>query len=293
LVPADGEPYYLSGVVYQRWQKLDTAYEFYGKAAERSPAELSYVLAQSEMLVAMNRINDALLLLQARVTYFEHSGAIRDAVGQLMMQQGRFAEAVAMLREASILAEDDPGIHERLALALYRNKDYREASEVISGLVQTDPFSKRVDMFTLLGECQLQLSRPREARASFETASQLDPYSAHTWQCLGRAALETGDFRRAEIALTKSLSVDNAAGETHLLLGYVRLREDRLADALASFKKASALDHTDTVSLCMVGYAFQKLGNPDAANQCYSKALKLNPGDEMARQLISGLDLHD
>ena len=40
LAPADSEPYYLSGVVYQRWQKLETAYDFYGQAAVRSPAEL-------------------------------------------------------------------------------------------------------------------------------------------------------------------------------------------------------------------------------------------------------------
>ncbi len=58
LSPSDAEPLYLSGVVYQRWQKPDTACDFYRQAAEKAPAELSYVLAEAEMLVALNRSKD-------------------------------------------------------------------------------------------------------------------------------------------------------------------------------------------------------------------------------------------
>ena len=112
--PADPEPYYLSGVVYQRWQKPDVAYDFYHQAAAKAPAELAYLLAQGEMLVAMDRSPEALQMLASRVTYFEHSGAIRDAVGQLLVQAGRYHEAAAMFREASILSEDDAGVRERL-----------------------------------------------------------------------------------------------------------------------------------------------------------------------------------
>jgi hypothetical protein len=43
----------------------------------------------------------------------------------------------------------------------------------------------------------------------------------------------------------------------------------------------------------MVGYAFEKLGRQDAALKCYAKALKINPGDRMASQLMAGIDLHD
>ena len=66
------------------------------------------------------------------MNYFEHSGAIRDAVGQLLVQAGKLPEAVAMFREASILSEDDNGIRERLAMALYQIKEYREAADLFS-----------------------------------------------------------------------------------------------------------------------------------------------------------------
>ena len=244
------------------------------------------------MLVALDRAPQALALLGEKVNYYENSGVIRDAVGQLLVQAGRYEEAVAMLKQASILSEDDLTIRERLALALYYHKDYREAADVLAALVQAEPFSKRADLFTVLGECQLQSGKARDARYSFESAGALDPDSAAAWRGLGRAALECGDLKRAELALVRSSKLDNA-GETQLLLGYVYLKQDRLPQALVSFEAAAAADGRDPVSACMVGHVFEKMGKPDVAMRWYTRALKLKPGDDLATQLMAGVDLHD
>jgi Tfp pilus assembly protein PilF len=293
LAPNDAEAHYLSGVVYQRWQKPELALDLYRAAAERSPAELPYWMAQAEMLVALDRPADALALLQGKVDYFEHSGAIRDAVGQLLMQLGRPGEAASMLRQASILSEDDQAIRERFAMALYANHDYREAAEVLARLVQNEQFAKRGDLFLMMGECQLQTGRTREARYTFETASQLDAQSAPIWRALARAAFETGDLKRADLALAKSLRLDSTLPETHLLLGYVRLRQNRLKEAQTAFQKASTLDPKDTVSLCMIGYVLEKSGRGEEAAQYYGKALRMKPGDDMASRLLAGLDTRE
>src|SRR3954452_14358364 len=87
LAPQNPEPDYLLGWVYQRWQQPRKAYDFYTAATEKNPAELAYLLAQAEMLVAMDRQNDALHLLEDKTAYFEHSAVIRDAVGQLLVAQ--------------------------------------------------------------------------------------------------------------------------------------------------------------------------------------------------------------
>ena len=288
--PNDPEAYYLTGVVYQRWQKPQLAYDYYHQASAKAPAELAYVLAEAEMLVALDRSPEALTLLQGKVVYFEHSGAIRDVVGQLLMQAGRYPEAVASFREASILAEDDQGTRERLASALFHNNEFREAADILSRLVQTDAFNKRADLFTMLGECQLALGKPREARYSFESASSLDQYDAHIWECLGRAALEQGDLHRAELSLGRSIKLDSTVSDAHLLLGYTLLRQDKLAPALAEFQKANSIEPRDTVSLCMVGYTLAKMGHTDEAFQTYAKVLKIHPGDDMARTLMADVD---
>src|SRR4051812_32230877 len=95
--PKDAEADYLSGAVCQRWQKPQAAFEFYDSATIKAPNELPYVLAKAEMLVDMDRADEALALLQDKVVFFEHSAVIRDAAGELLLQQKRFPEAVEML----------------------------------------------------------------------------------------------------------------------------------------------------------------------------------------------------
>lgn len=291
--PNDGEPYYLSGVVMQRWQRHESALEMYKQASERSPAELAYVLAEAETWVALDKQTEALALLQAKADYFEHSSTIRDAIGQIYMQQARYVEAARAFRQAAVLADDEPSIKERLGLALARAKQWRDASDVLSKIVLLPAFAKRADLLCVLGDCQLNLAQARDARFNFEIASQLDPYSPAIWRGLGRAAMESGDPRRAELSLAKSVKFDPNQPETHLLLGYVQMQQQKFADAIKSFQMSASLDPKDTVSLCMIGYAYEKSGKPEAAASFYAKALRLRPEDEMARRLMAGFDSNE
>ena len=291
--PRDAEADYLTGVVNQRWQKPDIALEFYTAASEKEPGELAYLLAKSEMLVFLGRQEEALRTLQARVIYFESSAVIRDAVGQLLVQFKKYEEAAAILRQASILAADDLVIQEHLAFALYFAGKYGEAVEPFKRLLKDDTYIKRADVHLAMGKSLLEIGRLRDARASLETAAQLDESNPAVWLALGRVAMQLGDEKRAELSLRRAAAADPAGSEARLLMGYLRLRQKRPAEALSNFQRASALDPRDTVSLCMVGYALQQLGRTDEAQQYYAKALKIKPGDEMARKLLASVDVLD
>ena len=73
-------------------------------------------------------------------------------------------------------------------------------------------------------------------------------------------------------------------------MGYLKLRQDKLEEALAEFQRASALDQSDLVSLCMIGYVFEKSGKTDQAIQYYARVLKLNPTDELATKLMASVE---
>jgi predicted Zn-dependent protease len=47
IAPGDAESNYLSGIIFQRWQKPETALKFYKTASEKAPAELAYLLGRS------------------------------------------------------------------------------------------------------------------------------------------------------------------------------------------------------------------------------------------------------
>ena len=163
----NAEADYLSGIIYQRWQRPETALEFYTKAHEKAPAELAHLLARAEMLVAVNDRAKAMEVLQSQLTYFENNAYIRDAVGQLLVNDGKYIEAARVLRQASILAPDDQGIREHLALALYYAKDYRDASMVLSQLMKDEGYARRSDLLFVMGECQFHAGQFQIGRASW------------------------------------------------------------------------------------------------------------------------------
>lgn len=290
LNPKDAEADYLSGVVYQRWQKPDIAYGHYSDASEKVPDDVSYLMAKSEMLVAMGRQEEALRLLQDKVVYFEHSAVIRDAVGQLLCQFHKYDEAADMLRQATILATDDLTIVEHLAFALFHANQYRDAIEPFQRLLKNDQYSNRADLYLALGQCLMEVNKTHEARQAFESSARLDDQVPGAWIGLARAALEQNDLSRAELSLKRALSLDPARPETRLMMGYVRLKQGKLQEALSSFQRANALDNSDTVSLCMIGYTLVRLGRTDDAMRYYAQALKIKPGDEMAARLMASVD---
>jgi len=291
--PKNAEADYLSGVVNQRWQKPEAALEFYSAAADKETGELAYLLAKSEMLVFLGRQEEALRLLQSKVVFYESSAVIRDATGQLLMQFKKYDDAAAILRQASILATDDPVVQEHLGFALYFAGKYTEAVEPLRKVLKNESYTNRADCHLALGKCLLEIGRLREAREELETASRLDESNGGTWLSLGRVAMQLGDDKRAEMSLKRAMATDPSNAEARLLTGYLRLRQKKYSEALTNFQRASALNAKDTTSICMVGYALQKLGREKEAAQYYAKALKIKPGDEMARKLMASVDLND
>lgn len=293
LDPKNAEANYYSGVIFQRWQRLPTSLEFYTKACELAPAELAFPMARAEVLVMLDRRGEALTLLQDKLVYFENSPAIRDAVGQLLVQEGKYDEALPLLRQASILGPEDNTVREHLAMALYYAKQYREAISVLERLTKEQTYATRADLWVVLGECQMAIDQPHEARESYQTAAQLQPAGMDIWLGLAKAGLKLGDLARAELSIRKAIAIEGSNSEAHLLMGYLRLRQEKLDEALSCFRNASALDQKDPVSLCMCGYVLEKKGRPSEAMELYGKALKLNPDDELASTLMSQIQAQE
>jgi tetratricopeptide (TPR) repeat protein len=288
--PLNAEADYLTGVVYQRWQKRDLALQHYEAASLKAPAELAYLLARSETLVELDRSKEALRLLEEKVVYFENSATIRDAVGQLLLQQGRTAEAIEMFRAASVLTPDDDQVREHLALAQFQNKDWRDADRTFGQLLEKKEFENRADLHLAQGECRLQLRRYVDARGSFENVTRLDPSLPGGWLGLAKTAVQMKDERRADLSIRKVLSLQPGSAEGFILLGYLRLNQARWSEAVTAFERASNLDPRDPLALCMTGYAMEKLGRKTDALDYYGRALRLDPKDELAHRLMTAVD---
>lgn len=285
FAPAD---YYL-GIVMQRWQRYPRALELYASASRKNPMEVAYLTAQAEMLVMLDRSPDALLLLQQALPRFENSADLRAAIGHVLLRQRRFAEAADMLRQALLLAPQDDVVRETLARAQFQAGRFDDAAETLARLLRNERYRDRADLHTLLGECHLEAGRPHDARAAFETASQLQPGNLTYILNLAKAALEVDDLRRAELAVRRALAISPSDGQANLMLGYVRLQQQRYPEALAAFRRAAQADNRDPTAVTMSGLTLERMGRKEEAMREYARALELRPNDELARQRLNQL----
>jgi Flp pilus assembly protein TadD len=100
--------------------------------------------------------------------------------------------------------------------------------------------------------------------------------------------MQLGDQMRAEGSINRALALEPSSSQAYLLLGYLRVRQNNFPAALDAFKQASTFDPTDTTSLCMAGYALNKMSRPREAAAYYQQALKVDPNDQMAHQFLAG-----
>lgn len=289
LDPKNAAADYYYAVVMQRWQRGAKALELYTAACEKNPKEVAYVLARAEMLVALEREADAVQLLTGAATTFENSAEVRGALGQVYLRQKRYAEACETLKQAVMLAADDEALREQLSRAQYLSRRLPEAKENLDRLVKGNKYAKRADMWNMLGEIELSLERPREARAYLETATELEPQNPEYLVNLARAAMDSGDVHRAEITAKRALGIAPSDPGANMMMGYVRLQQGKASEALAAFRRAGELDRSDSTPHCMAGMALEKLGRREEAAGEYAQALKLRPDDDIAKALLTQL----
>jgi tetratricopeptide (TPR) repeat protein len=204
----------------------------------------------------------------------------------LFVDAGRYPEAIDAFRQASLLADGDAALRERLGLAMYYAKHYSDAADVLGSLVITPEFATHGDLFMAIGDCQMRLGKCHDALNSFQSAGQIEPNAIAVWLKTAEAALQLGDLHWAQIATNKALALDASSARAELMLGYVRMRQNRLVDSLAAFIVANQLDPQDALSVTMTGYIYEKRGLKKEASACYARALQLHPGDELAGRLM-------
>ena len=285
--PRNAEIDYLSGVIYQRWERPQLALDYYTQASEKSPAELPFLMARAEMLVLLNRLNDAVSLLESKLTYYEYSGPLRDMLGGFYMQQNLIPKAIETIHQATILSPEDLIIREHLSRAYFRGTKYRECLDQIDLLVKNEQYAKRADLLLTKGECLIQLEQWRDARFALEASLEIFPASMPALISLAKVSLKTSDLDRAELCVRKAISIAPDDARVHLTQGYVRLRQQRWEDALTSFRKANTLDPKDPVALCLMGLVYEKTGRHDQAMQYYGQAIQIQPDSALASKLMS------
>ncbi len=284
------EAHYFQGIVLQRWKRFDAAHAAYLKAFELKSDNVGFMLAVSEMLVAMGRNQEALALLESKVNVFDQSAGVRVAAGQICVLQKDYTKAIDYFRQASLLLPEDNKVLEDLAMARLAAGKFAEAIPDLQRLLATAPQERRGDLLHLLGRAQLGSGQRDDARATFIEITRLDREDVEAWIKLGEMSLASGDFNAAVTAANRVIALANNRPDGYMIAGIAFQKRKETDKALSNFDRAARLLPNDSEPLIMRGLTLEQAGRFEAAAAAYAEAQRRRPDDDRAAKLLATVE---
>jgi tetratricopeptide (TPR) repeat protein len=238
----------------------------------------------------------------------QHSGAQLN-YGNALKRLGRLPEAADALRKAIALRPEGVPGRRLLASVLLQLRNYEEAVEHYTQVLQTAPadhiaLNDRGLGYLGLGQPQLaladfeaalrlkpesasalsnrgialqQLGRGEEGLRSLEAAERLDPSNPTAQRARAQALFMAGQHADAVVAIDAALAVDPNFAPGWTLRGEAMRAQGQIASALSSFGRALTLDPTEWDAIVGMAAVHIETGNYQAAVEAYNQAAPLRP----------------
>ncbi len=206
------------------------------------------------------------------------------ALGALLKQTGRLAEALAAMQKAVQLAPEDGEAHSNQGNTLQELGRLEEAEASCAKAIALNP--NLPEAHYNLGNTHKVLARLDEAEASYKKAIDLKPDYAEAYSNLGVTLYELGKLNEAEACYAKAIALKPNFAEAHHNLGNTLQELRRLDEAEVSYRKSIALKPGFTQAHSNLGSLLLAMGR-------HSEGLKekVEGGGLIAFNLSSGWSL--
>jgi tetratricopeptide (TPR) repeat protein len=285
------DAYYYQGVVLQRWQNHKAALLCYEKAYEYDAENASRLLAVAETMVALDRSDEAIELLESKKLYFDQNAGCRAMLGHLYAMKADYDKAIENFRQATMLDPDNVRMLEELAYNLIAAEQFVKASTIIEDLLNRPEYQTRWDLMRQLAASEEQIGRIDRARQVYIDLTRANPENTNDWVRLGELCWKLEDTGGTLIAANRAINLEPHRHEGYILAGLVWQKRGRLDDALKMFDRAAELAPQSSTPLLLRGLSLQKADRNAAAAEAYSQALERNPKDPRAKRLLSSVSV--
>jgi len=206
---------------------------------------------------------------------------------EALIDRGRSADAVPLLRQAVALRPDDATTHCWLALALHHTGDAADAlrcADTGAGLSPDWEWPHRLRGIILLAQ-----NKKRDALEAAAAALRLAPTDRDPLHLLANCQLELRRYDDARRTAAQLLELAPEWDFTHNLLGTIAGNQRRWRECEQHCLNALELNPESITALHNLGNSFRQTGRKREASECYRRALVLDPSDEEARRALLSL----
>jgi len=253
-----------------------------------NPANDSEIVLRASELVSQGELEQAEQLLRQLVDSGCSLAKAWMNLGVLVGNRGDKEERFKLLHHARDLDPNDADILLNLATANYENGDLQGAEALIRQVLFQD--ANLVAAHHSLGVVLAKTGRPSEAREALATALELDP---DHWQSLDQLTdlKSAADLELAEAGYRRLIAAEPNDGSLHRKLAVNLMHQERVSEAIESFRTALNLNAADAQSFIRLGLILLNLGRADESLVLFLQALALDPENPEALA-CNGLALH-
>ena len=287
-MPESHEVLYLLGVAQERSGLLEEALVSYRRSQALDGSDMSAVKAATEVLVAQGQLRQAQLYIESYISIAGDDQGVYEIAGRLAMMSGDYEKAVARYQYACDLDSENQGYLASLARAQFFARKYHEVVETLNELSESEEHSSTAWVFTMLGDSYMATGRLRNARNAYYRATELAPSDSGAWSNLAKSALAVRDLPRTIQAAKQAMELDSQSTDAALLLGFALLQTGHIPQSLSLLRRAIAMHPNSPELHCVLGRAHRAGGNQTEAMRCYAQALRIDPDNALAMELLNG-----
>jgi tetratricopeptide (TPR) repeat protein len=290
LAPRDGRVWVALSQTYWRLHRDADAEDAAGKAAAFSPDDPAVLQG---LVIYFSETSQTLKAAQAAAKYsakVPENGDARERAAGLyfdaarpLLDQQKFTEAVAILKEAVARLPKNAQLELALGVADYGLRRFDDAADAFLRTIAIAPETEQP--YTFLGKILDQIpSRLPQVTERFAEYEAAHPASAAAY-LLHAKALDAQSLspETALRLLQKSMAITGSDASAHFEMGTVLDRLQRFADAVAEFQRAAELAPSDAAAHYRLARDYDRIGKHEAAQAEREKHAQLVKAQEPIR----------
>jgi tetratricopeptide (TPR) repeat protein len=197
------------------------------------------------------------------------------ALATKLLRAGRPADAIAPLRDASLLQPSNPIIQHDLGLACLEVGCIPDAIAAFERAIANDP--RYGDAYFRLGIALEKLGNIAAAIAAYDRATQLLPSLTEAWFRAGALAYTQGHREGAIGCFHRAAATGNRTSFGRLGKARALLIEDRNQEAEQMLRETLVADPRNAMAYDLLGNLLSEVGRFGEARACFERAIEIAP----------------